>query len=125
MRYLRLAYLVTGLVLLGVTFYEADLGAVWHYVRDFGPWGTALITALFLLAYLADAAAWQLTLPGIPGTARWLQRLFVVRTIGEAFNDITPFASLGGSRSSPYCSRRTTASDIVIPVRRWCSPRRS
>lgn len=96
MRYLRLAYLVTGLVLLGVTFYEADLGAVWHYVSDFGPWGTALITALFVLAYLADAAAWQLTLPGIPGTARWLQRLFVVRTIGEAFNDITPFASLGG-----------------------------
>lgn len=96
MRSLRLLYLLAGVVLLAITLRGADLGEVWSHVAAFGLAGTVLITALYVLGYLADAAAWQLTLPSLPLSGSWLQRLFLVRTVGEAYNDITPLASLGG-----------------------------
>lgn len=96
MRYLRLLYLLAGAILLATTLRKADLGEVWSHVAAFGLGGTVLITTLYCLGYLADAAAWQLTLASLPVNGTWLQRLFVIRTIGEAYNDITPFASLGG-----------------------------
>ncbi len=96
MRYGRLAFLGAGLTLLAVTLLQADLDEVGRHVAAFGVWGVVFVTLLFLCAYAIDAWAWLLTLIGIPLTTRWWWRLFEVRTVGEAWNDITPFASLGG-----------------------------
>jgi len=96
MRRLRFVYLCAGLVLLALTLWQTDLGEVGAHVRAFGIPGMAAVTALVFFGYFTDGAAWALTLPEIPARWRWWWRLFVVRTIGEAYNDITPLASLGG-----------------------------
>ena len=95
MRILKFAYLLTGIVLLGAILWHADLPEAWHRVRQIG-WGLPLVLAIYFVAFVADAAAWQLTLPSIPLDARGLYRLWKVRMVGEAFNGITPFANLGG-----------------------------
>jgi hypothetical protein len=54
----------------------------------------AFVLGFYILAFVTDVASWQLTFETIPLKPRWLGRLYLIRTVGEAFNSILKFLSL-------------------------------
>lgn len=95
LRYLKLAYLLVGVILLLVVLQAVDLNEVWTHARQIG-WGMAAVLGLFMLAFVVDAYSWQLTLTSTPMTLLWLYRVWKVRMVGEVFNMVVPAASMGG-----------------------------
>lgn len=93
---LRVGFLAIGLLLLAVVLYNTDLGELGRQVVQVGWLGLLVVLVVYFFAFLADSLSWQLTLPSMPMSAKWIRRVFVVRAIGEAFNNITPFAGMGG-----------------------------
>jgi glycosyltransferase 2 family protein len=96
MKNLKLLFLFLGLILLGFIIQEADLKEVWRHVTEVGWGGMAFVLGFYILAFVTDVASWQLTFETIPLKPRWLGRLYLIRTVGEAFNNVIPLASLGG-----------------------------
>ena len=84
------------MTLLGWVVSQVDLSAVGQQVVSFGALGLAVVLAIYLIEFTADAAAWNMTLSSVSANARWLRRLFFVRLVGEAFNVITPLGGMGG-----------------------------
>ena len=93
---LRILYLAIGLGLLSWILAGADLAAVWLHTTSVGVVGISVVLGLYALEFLADVAVWQVTFKTIPFRPLWLKRLYVVRMVGEAFNAVTPMASMGG-----------------------------
>ena len=96
LKHAKLLFLLLGLSLLGAILLQTDLGELWRQVSAVGLAGMALVMLVYVLYFGADAISWQITLPAAPLTPGWISRMFVVRMIGEAYNNITPTASLGG-----------------------------
>lgn len=96
LRFAKLMFLLVGLVLLGVVLLNTDLAELWRQVSSVGVTGVVVVLVVFALYFGADAVSWQIALPAVPLDLRWVGRMFVVRMIGEAYNNITPTASLGG-----------------------------
>ncbi len=96
LRYAKLIFLLVGVVLLGVVLLRTDLAELWLQVSAVGLAGMCVVLLVYALYFGADAVSWQIALPAVPLTPRWIGRMFVVRMIGEAYNNITPTASLGG-----------------------------
>lgn len=92
----RLLYLAIGLILLGYVIADAELEQVWRQTLAFGAAGAVLILALYAIEFLVDVGAWLVTFADLPSNRLWLRRLYLVRMVGEAFNVITPMASMGG-----------------------------
>ncbi len=95
-RLFKLGYLFLGLGLLGWILAQVDLAEVWQRVRQIGLEGFALVMALYALTFLTDVIGWQVTFRNIPLNLRWCGRLYLVRMLGEALNNVTPMASMGG-----------------------------
>jgi uncharacterized protein (TIRG00374 family) len=93
---LRLAYLALGLGLLWLVLRVVDLEAVWAQVAAFGALGATAIVLIYLLEFSAVTGGWQATLVEAGVRRKWFRRLFLVRLVGEAVNDVTPAGSLGG-----------------------------
>ncbi len=105
MRFAKIAYLVFGLALLGLVLYQTDLSEAWHRVRQVG-WGFGLIFAIYFVAFLMDVGVWRTTLIGVPTSLRWLFRLWKLRMVGEAFNNTTPLATMGGEPVKAFLLKR-------------------
>ncbi|MGE0733799.1 MAG: flippase-like domain-containing protein [Alphaproteobacteria bacterium] len=96
MRVLKLVYLLVGLALLGLLLWQADLGEVGTRLWQVG-WWLLPICLIHFVAFMLDVWAWQFSLLAVrPGDARWTYRLWKLRMAGEAYNNITPLASVGG-----------------------------
>lgn len=96
MRLLKILYVATGFAVLVWILAKTDLGEVVTLARRVGFAGMALVLLLYLLAFVIDTITWQMTLPSVRLDARWLYRLFKIRMVGEAFNNATPAAGMGG-----------------------------
>ncbi|MAF49230.1 MAG: hypothetical protein CMM10_13290 [Rhodospirillaceae bacterium] len=105
MKKIKILFLLAGIALFGVVISETDLQGAIALARNMGV-GFVLILALYFAAFLIDALAWQLTSPSTPITAVWLYRFYQVRLVGEAFNNITPAASIGGEPIKAILLRR-------------------
>lgn len=92
---LRAVYALIGVLLLAAVLWDTDLAQAWAYLRQVGWWALAIL-AVYMFAFVLDCAAWLLTLPGGQRNMRWLYRLWKVRMVGEAINNATPLATLGG-----------------------------
>ena len=92
---MKILFLILGVVLLGAVVAQTDIVHAISLLADIG-WGFAAIFALYFAGFLIDAYAWQLTTPGVPNDFKWLYRFYQVRLAGEAFNTVTPTASMGG-----------------------------
>jgi uncharacterized protein (TIRG00374 family) len=92
---IRLATFGVGLGLLAVVLASADLSQVSHYLTQVG-WGFVLMVAAYKLAFVLDSWAWLMTLRNLPGKLIWVFRFWMVRMVGEAVNNATPFAGMGG-----------------------------
>jgi uncharacterized protein (TIRG00374 family) len=96
MKHLKLLFLMLGLGLLYLVLRDTEISLVWQRIGDVGFQGFAFVLVLHFVTFLTDVLAWQLTFQTLPLQTRWLYRLYLVRMAGEAFNNVTPFASLGG-----------------------------
>lgn len=96
MRHAKLIFLLLGVALLAWVLEQANLDEIWSQVRSISAIGMLSVFCVYALYFGADVVSWQLTLESVEMTARWAGRLFVVRMIGEAYNNITPMASMGG-----------------------------
>jgi len=96
MRYAKLIFLFLGIALLAWVLGQADLKEIWSQVSSISVLGILSMFIVYALYFGADVVSWQYTLQSVDMTARWTGRLFIVRMIGEAYNNITPTASMGG-----------------------------
>ncbi len=88
--------LCLGLGLLSFLLYQTDLSSLGQHVLSLGALGLLVVLLTYFLAFAADSLSWQLAIPSVGLNARWLTRLFIVRMVGEAWNNITPLAGMGG-----------------------------
>jgi putative membrane protein len=92
---MKFLFLILGVALLGFVISQTDIVHALSLLRDIG-WGFVAIFAIYFIGFLIDAFAWQIATPGVPLDLKWLYRFYQVRVAGEAFNTITPTASMGG-----------------------------
>jgi uncharacterized protein (TIRG00374 family) len=59
-------------------------------------WGIAAVLLIYLATFLGDTASWHITLRSVPLNPGWFCRLWLVRMIGEAFNNTLPAGGVGG-----------------------------
>ena len=95
MRYLKLAYLVVGVILLFVVLREVDITEVWFHTQNIGL-GLVVILLLYMVVFVADSYSWQLTLTTVRLNLLWLYRVWKVRMVGEVFNTVMPGATVAG-----------------------------
>ena len=95
MRWIKPLLFLAGLGLLAFIITEIDLAETWHLISGVGV-GILLILFVYFLAFLIDAFTWQLTIKHVPLSPLWIYRFFQMRLAGEAFNNITPMAGMGG-----------------------------
>jgi len=98
--------LLIGLGVFVVVAHRTDLGTVWHDAARLGALGLAAVCGVYLAVFVAGTASWQLMLPGVRPTPRWLYRLCKVRILGEALNLVIPGGSLGGEPFKAILLRR-------------------
>lgn len=96
MRWIKIAYVAAGFVLLGVVLKDSDLATVWELVRAVGVLGIAAMVAIYALSFLGDSISWALIMTSLPPTPTWWRRLFLIRMAGEAFNNVVPAAGFAG-----------------------------
>lgn len=106
MRITHLLFPVLGLTLLAAVLWQTDFGQLRAHVEAVGWISFAQICALFLVYFAADVINWQAALPQVPRTPRWFLRLWLVRMIGDAYNNVTPTAALGGEPVKAWLMRR-------------------
>jgi putative membrane protein len=91
-----------GLLLLGALVYVTGPRRLAAHVRALG-WWAPVIFLPYAVASAFDAAGWRATfVRARPGLAL----LYVVRLIGEAVNNVTPTAYLGGEPVKAYVLQR-------------------
>ena len=96
MRAFVLAMLLLGAALLALVVRETDLSEVAARLRDVGPGAAAAVFGAYFLGFPGRALAWQLTLPQIPLTPRWLYRAWKMTMFSCALDRVTPLGGLGG-----------------------------
>ena len=89
----RALFLVLGLGLLVVLATQIDLVKVKTYLADMG-WAFPLIFLPYIVVYCCDTLGWRLAFG--PSVSIPFHTLFLTRVGGEAVNNLTPFAYLGG-----------------------------
>lgn len=94
-RFLKPLFLILGLLLFVWALREVDLSQVGDLLLKMGPGMLAVVLAYGLVAWF-DALSWKYAFKPeeaetIPSFALWR-----IRTIGEAFNLITPLGTMGG-----------------------------
>lgn len=106
MRFTHFLFPLLGLVLLAVVVSQADVADLIAHIESLGSATAVLILGLYVLYFAADVANWQAVSPAVPRTLRWFAELYVVRMIGDAYNNITPTASVGGEPVKAWLLKR-------------------
>jgi glycosyltransferase 2 family protein len=86
---------VTGLALLGLLIYHADVDAIHDHMGEIG-WTAPLILVPWLAIVCLDALGWRCVLPASAAARVPFSSLVLVRMAGEAINSVTPAAAVGG-----------------------------
>jgi uncharacterized protein (TIRG00374 family) len=89
----RVFFLLLGLGLLVVLATQIDLVKVKTYLAEMG-WAFPLIFLPYIVVYCCDTLGWKLAFG--PTVSIPFHTLFLTRVGGEAINNLTPFAYLGG-----------------------------
>jgi uncharacterized protein (TIRG00374 family) len=92
-RLARALFLLLGLGLIVVLATQIDLVKVKTYLVEMG-WAFPLIFLPYIVVYCCDTLGWRLAFG--PSVSIPFYTLFLTRVGGEAVNNLTPFAYLGG-----------------------------
>ncbi len=96
MKFAKSAFLLLGIALLWLLIRQTDMTPIFTASSRVGLIGMAWVLALYAVSFATDVLSWQLTFVAMDQGLTWARRLYVIRMIGEAYNNITPMASLGG-----------------------------
>ena len=96
MKYFKFIYLFIGCALFTIILHQTDVTEVWQKVIHIGWGGVMIVLINYLVVFITDVLGWQFAFKKIPLNWQWFYRLFNIRMVGEAFNRVTPLASLGG-----------------------------
>ena len=100
--WIQLAAILGGLGLLGLLVWNIGVAEVADHLRRIG-WYAPLLLVPYLAVALCDAKGWACVLPLTTNTQRIsLVRLSLDRLAGEAINNLTPTANLGGEPVKAY-----------------------
>jgi putative membrane protein len=106
--------LVAGIVLFVVLLRRLGIATVWDNVRMIG-WGFGLTLAQEGVSYIANAMGWRFAFPP-PRPRVPFQKLLAARLAGEAINNLTPTATIGGE-----VVRGRMLEGVVDPSIAWAS----
>ncbi len=106
MRLVRIGFLALGAALLWAVVAHSDTEQVWAQIRQFGLLSALVVIGIYLVEFSAETGGWLATLVEAPPRAKWFRRLFLVRLVGEAVNDVTPLGSVGGEPLKAVLLRR-------------------
>ena len=95
-RYLKIVFLLLGGALFALVLVKTDTNLLLTQIANIGIGGALVILVVYILYFGADSLSWQVTIGGIPMNFKWFVRFYAVRMVGEAYNNITPVASMGG-----------------------------
>jgi len=96
MKFAKFAFPLLGVGLLWLLLGQTDATSILAASSRVGLVGMLWVLALYAVNFATDVASWQLTFAGMDRGLAWTRRLYVIRMIGEAYNNITPMASMGG-----------------------------
>lgn len=102
---LNIAMGLVGVALLGFLIWEVGVGEILDYVHHIG-WLAPLLLLPSIVIALCDAKGWACALPStvsLPHIPLW--RWSLARLAGEAVNNLTPTANLGGEPVKVYMLR--------------------
>lgn len=105
-RWIGLAALIVGVVLLGIVIDHADLPTTWSYLVTLGWWGFGAIVVITAVSVVLEAGSWLLTFSGLPPTAAWWNRITRVLLVGTVVEMLTPLAALGGDSAKAILLKR-------------------
>lgn len=92
---LSTAAMAVGFGLLAAVLMTTDLSEVGTYLSEVGI-GVVVMIVVYKFAFVLDSWAWLMTLRSLPMRAVWIFRFWMVRMVGEAVNNATPLAGMGG-----------------------------
>lgn len=104
--FINIAAAVVGLGLLAAVLLNTDLSQVGTYLSQVGI-GIVLMIAAYKLAFVLDSWAWLMTMRSLPVRVMWIFRFWMVRMVGEAVNNATPLAGMGGEPVKAAILNRT------------------
>jgi putative membrane protein len=97
--------LLGGLGIVGVLLWNAGISEVVRYLQHIG-WFAPLLIFPYLSVALCDAKGWLCAIPSVAQpVAVPLWQLTLMRLAGEAINNLTPTANLGGEPVKVYLLR--------------------
>ena len=96
MKNLKIIYLALGVFLFLYFLSQTSVESLWLQVKKVS-WGIIPIIFTYFMGFCCDALLWNLTLKKkINYSLKWLFHIWKVKMVGEAFNIVTPLATLGG-----------------------------
>ena len=104
MKIVRILLPGLGLLLLGFLVGTLGLGEILQKLGDMGP-TFAYVLLLALGWHITNSIAWSFAFPADAFRPR-LRSLFMSKLAGEAVNQLTPLANLGGEPLKAYLLRR-------------------
>ncbi|MEM7467041.1 MAG: flippase-like domain-containing protein, partial [Pseudomonadota bacterium] len=96
MRFTKPLFLAVGFGLLAYVLSHANIAQIWAQVSNLDASAVIVVFLIYLFYFGADVVSWQFTFETVPLQFKWIGRLFFVRMVGEAYNNITPMGSVGG-----------------------------
>ena len=118
---IKVLFLLLGVALLLLVIGETDTTKLWQHVTSVGFLGICLILVVYFFYFGSDVLSWQVVLIKSRLSSRWFFRLYAARMVGEAYNNITPTASLGGEPIKAWLMKanwgvplRDSGSSLVI-----------
>jgi len=128
-RVLTIALTALGVGVFAFILYHTDLSEVWRHVMRLGWLGVVIVLAVSCIWFVVDTINWNLTLRSARPSVRWLSRLWPIHVAGEAINQVTPFASVGGEPMKAMLInqryginyREGTTSLILLHVINFCA----
>ena len=98
---IRILLLVLGLGLFAWLVARSDPREIWATLSVMG-WAAPLILCPYFLVYVADTLGWRFAFGGADPKTRTFPRLFRIRWMGEAVNNIAPTVHIGGEAVKVY-----------------------
>ena len=96
MKNLKIIYLALGAFLFLYFLSQTSVESLWLQIKKVS-WGIIPIIFTYFIGFCCDALLWNLTLKKkINYSLKWLFHIWKVKMVGEAFNVVTPLATLGG-----------------------------
>ena len=106
-------FFLLGAGLLAYILSQADLAQIWQQIASLSIPAVLCVFVIYALYFGADTLSWQFTFETIPVNFRWAGRLYLVRMVGEAYNNITPMGSVGGEPLKVWLLK----SNYSVPLR--------